>query len=103
VVYGLEGRSTWTGDGLAGVEVCCVRVDEGIAGDGPNERGEDRAVAAFRTLNHGGRVPSGGSGKGDVYLGKVVTVPPAGTPFLNEAVLGDLSLVADGVRLSVVR
>jgi hypothetical protein len=45
----------------------------------------------------------GGSGEGDVYLGKAVTVPPAGTPFLNEAAFGGLSLVADGVRLSVAR
>jgi hypothetical protein len=85
VGYGLEGGSTWTGDGLAGAEACCVRADEGMASDEPNEHGEDCAVAAFCTLNHGGRFPSGESGEGDVYSGKAVAVPPAGTPFLNEA------------------
>jgi hypothetical protein len=47
---------------LAGVEVRCVRADEGMAGDEPNERA-DCAVTAFRALNDGGRFPCGGAGR----------------------------------------
>jgi hypothetical protein len=62
----------------------------------PDKHREDSAVTAYR-----GGVPvgrSGGGGMGDIDLGEAVTIPPAGAPFLNEAVFCELGLVWDSRR-----